>query len=200
MVFSIRVFFYRTFIDPLLSGLHEKVAGYIAKNEKVLDIACGSGTLAFKIALKGGIVTGIDISADNISAADKYSGKKGLGNTRFLVQDASNLSIYSENAFDVALTSMSVHQFDPDLAVKILKQMKRISGKIIIADYNHHMPRRWGRSIAWGIERMAGGEHFRNFKYYMRCGGIHHFAGKANLKIMSERLTGGGIFVISVCE
>jgi len=69
---------------------------------------------------------------------------------------------------------------------------------VIIADYNHHMPRGYGRRVAWSIERLAGGDHYRNFRNYMQKGGIHWFAGEAGLTIRSEVTKNAGVFVVAV--
>jgi hypothetical protein len=98
----------------------------------------------------------------------------------------------------MAVTSMAVHQFDSDLAVKVLAEMKRIARRVLIVDYNHPMPRGWGRSVAWGIERIAGGEHYRNFRSYMRLGGIHHFTRQAGIAVVSEVIRAGGVFVVVI--
>ena len=40
-------------------------------NEKILDVACGTGDLTLKIAEKGCEVDGIDIAADEVAAAKR---------------------------------------------------------------------------------------------------------------------------------
>ena len=55
---------YKTLIDPLLKGLHRQVVSLAPPGKRILDIACGHGTLAMMLALvKGGEVTGIDLEA-----------------------------------------------------------------------------------------------------------------------------------------
>jgi hypothetical protein len=71
---------------------------------------------------------------------------------------------------------------------------------VIIADYNYPMPRGWGRRIAWSIERIAGGDHYRNFSVYMDKGGISHFTEKAGLRVKSEAVRGSGVFVVVMCD
>jgi len=142
-------------------------------------------------------VTGIDLSEENIVSAQRIARRRGLKNTVFEVRDAADLSYYAGHEFDIAVTSMAVHQFDANLAVKILVEMKRIARRVIIADYNQSMPHRWGRSVAWGIEWMAGGEHYRNFKTYMHLGGIRYFAREAGITLVSEVPVSSGVFVVT---
>jgi len=200
MAFSLNAFFYQVFIDPVLSGLRKSIVAYVKPDDRVIDIACGTGALALAMAGRAGHVTGIDLAEGNITAAKQSARRRGADNVIFELRDAGDLSYYADNAFDLAVTSMAVHQFDAGLAVKILTEMKRIARRLIIADYNHHMVRGWGRPMAWGIERMAGGDHYRNFKTYMQRGGIHHFAKLAGITLNELEIRGGGVFVVVTGE
>lgn len=191
---------YNIFIDPLLSGLKRTVADKSAGASKVIDIACGTGTLACEIASAAGHVTGIDLDEGLISFASRRALNKEIMNVSFEVRDAAELTAYGDREFDMAVTSMSVHQFDEESALRILMEMKRISGKVIIADYNYPMEAGFSSVIANSIERMAGGDHFRNFRNYMQKGGIRWFTGHAGLEIRSEVVKGNGVFVVVICE
>lgn len=200
MIFSIKPFFYRTVIDPLLSGLHRSILVHVDQSQRVLDVACGVGTLALMMARKAGHVTGIDISEEVISAARHAAERSKADHITFEVRDASELSLYPDNEFDVAVASMAVHQFDADLAVKILAGMKRISSSVLIADYNYAMGRGWKQSLAWFIERMAQSDHYRNFRTYMKLGGLRYFASQAGLTVIAEEIKGGGVFVVMLAR
>jgi len=200
MVPSLKTLIYQAFIDPILANLHSSVLLHVEPAHRVLDVACGTGALALAIAGKARHVTGIDLSEEVIAVAQRMARRRGTGNVLFETRDAADLSCYTSNEFDIAITSMAVHQFDASVAVKILAGMRRISRRVIIIDYNHQMPRGWRRSLAWGIERMAGGEHYRNFRVYTEKGGIHFFAREAWMSISSEELRGGGVFVVARCD
>jgi 2-polyprenyl-3-methyl-5-hydroxy-6-metoxy-1,4-benzoquinol methylase len=199
MRFYLSGFLYQIIIDPLLSKLHYSVVENIKPPQRIIDVACGTGTLSIAMALNAAYVTGFDLSGEMINTARKTALKKGINNIRFELRDASDMSVYKDRQFDVAVTSMTLHQFDADLAIRIVSGMKRISSQVILADYNHHMPRGWGRSLSWSIERLAGGNHYRNFRTFMQQGGIHRFAREAGLKIRSEVIRGGGVFAVAVC-
>lgn len=200
MDFSFSTFLYKLLIDPVLAGLREGITEFVNPCSKVIDVACGTGALSLIMARKAEHVTGIDNSPEMISAARRTAMRKGVSNADFQLADASDLSQYGDRKFDIAVTSMAVHQFNPETAIRILSEMKRIAPIILLADYNHHMPSGWGRRIAWGIEQLAGGDHYRNFRNYMLKGGIHWFARASGLKITKEFTRGGGIFIIAVCE
>lgn len=199
MRFSLNGFLYQVFIDPLISHLHRNVMAHIKPSDSVLDVACGTGALSMAMAKIARNVTGIDLSEDMIITAQRAARRKVLNNILFDLHDASDLSSYRDHEFDVAVTSMAVHQFEADLAVKILSEMKRIARRVIIVDYSHHMPTGLPKTIAWAMERWAGGDHYRNFRIYMQKGGIRWFAREAGLIIEGEELRSGGVFLIAWC-
>jgi len=75
--------------------------------------------------------------------------------------------------------------------------MKRIASRVIIVDYNYPMPLGFSRYVAYNIERLAGGDHYRNFKVYMKKGGLHSFTGPAKISVRSEVIRGNGVFVVA---
>lgn len=196
----IRGYLNKIFIDPLLSGLHRSVLAKIMPSQKVIDIACGIGSLAMAISKNAVSVKGIDISDEMIAYAARSARKKGITNAEFEVHDASDLSDFRDDEFDIAITSMAVHQFEAGLAIKILSEMKRIALKVIIADYNCLMTKNFSRTVAISIEKFAAGEHYRNFRNYMEKGGIKYFTDKAGLVIRSEKIKSNGVLMIVECE
>ncbi len=199
MKLSLNALIYSLFIDPLLSGIRESVYEKVPDSANVIDIACGTGKLALFISGKAGHVTGLDLDEKLIKFADSRAKNTGLSNLTFKVQDATDLSVYNEGEFDIAVTSMAVHQFREDLAINILREIKRISRKVIIADYNCPMPSGFSKSFAYGIESIVKGDHHRNFMNYMSRGGISWFAGSAGLTIQSSEIRGNGVFKVAVC-
>jgi len=198
MKFYLKGIFYQLIIDPILSNQQKSVLENIEPSHKVIDIACGTGSLSLAIAKKSEFVTGLDLSEEIIATANRSAKRQGVKNVKFEYRDASDLSGYKEKEFDVALTSMAIHQFDAELAIRILAEMKRIASKIIIVDYNFPMPKGFSRSLAFGIERLAGGDHYRNFRIYMGKGGIQYFLSESGLNEKSSSISGNGVFVIIV--
>ncbi len=190
--------FYSLVIDPMLSGAHRAVVKRVSETDRIVDVACGPGTLALVLARRANKVTAIDIEDRLIRYASERAGRKGVNNVSFRVLDASDLSCFTDNEFDVAVTSMAIHQFEPHLAVGVLSEMKRIAAKVIIADYNCPMPAGIYRSVAHGIERFAGGDHYRSFRNYMSVGGMEYFAKMAGLSMESSVIRGGGVLKVGV--
>ena len=82
----------------------EDVLGWLApqKDEYILDVGCGTGTLTGKIAESDSIVTGIDASPEMIAKA-----KQACNNIEFLVKDATNFSF--EKKFDAVFSNATFH-------------------------------------------------------------------------------------------
>ena len=70
--------------------------------EHILDVGCGTGTLANEIAGFGAEVTGIDASSDMIEKA-----KAVYPNIEFFVKDATNFSF--STTFDAAFSNATLH-------------------------------------------------------------------------------------------
>lgn len=199
MNFHFRGFAYRILIDPLLNSVREEFLKQPSQFDKVIDIACGTGTLALELAQNSVEVTGIDLDEELISYAMKRMKRKEIKNLHFETRDASELSIYRDREFDIAITSMSIHQFDEKLAVQILSEMKRISSCVVIGDYNCPLPENLSGRVAYNIERFAGGDHYRNFKNYILRGGLKYFTDSVGLEIRASTIKSQGTFVVMNC-
>lgn len=177
---------YNWLIDPLLAGAQKRIIEALDPGDRVVDIACGTGSLSMSMALVAKEVQGLDLAEDIIKFATERAQKKGIENVSFIAQDASDISLYKEMQFNVAVTSMSVHQFNAALAIQILKEMKRIAPKLILMDYNYLLPRSLPRIVINTIEGIAGGDHHKNFLIYKELGGLDHFLREAKLTVVTE--------------
>jgi ubiquinone/menaquinone biosynthesis C-methylase UbiE len=196
MGFSFKGFFYQVFIDPLLKGFRGHVSSTILPGEKVIDVACGTGALSMAIARHADHVTGIDLSEDMIDTARRTAKKRQYTNVTFGLLDATDLSIYPDSSFDVAVSTMAMHQFDPETGLKVLREMHRLAKRIVIADYNYPMRPGLTARFSWSIERIAGGDHYRNYRKYMARGGTPTLIKEAGLTISSIEQRGKGVFMI----
>ncbi len=73
-----------------------------AKGENILDVGCGTGDLAAKIAETGANIIGVDASIDMIDLA-----KKEYPHLTFDVKDAANLDF--KNEFDAVFSNATFH-------------------------------------------------------------------------------------------
>ncbi len=177
---------YAATVDPILIHSQEKVAKYIAEDSKVIDICCGTGALALYVAKKCEHVNGVDHASGMIKYAIKEQENRAIDNVTFVHADATNLSLYQDHEFDYAVLSLTIHEMPEYVRVPVLKEAKRISKKVIIADYMIPMPVNRGGLLNLSLEFIAGYEHFRNFLNFRDHNGLNMLIEKAGLLIEEE--------------
>lgn len=138
---------HRTLIDPVLLQVLGSVAGL-----KVLDLGCGNGYLARKLARQGAKVTGVDSSARLIERAKAREGQSQLGIT-YHITDAANLEILDDDSFDIAVSNMALMDIArADLAIREASRVLRPQGRFVAS--LSHPCLDTGLSSAWVIERV----------------------------------------------
>ncbi len=185
---------YRFVIDPLLQKMHRLVTSRISAGERVLDIACGNGTLALKMARRAGHVTAIDLSEASIQYARKRKQVNGTGNIDFLQADATDIGIYEKIPFDSVVLSMAIHQFSPGDTRKILASISNHRAQLFVLDYAAPMAKSWKGFAAKTIEKVAGREHYKNYRVYQYEGGITEILKKYGIEIDDVFTSTNGVF------
>lgn len=79
------------------------------EGEKILDVACGGGTLSCKIAEKGCEVQGVDISESAINRAKHLAEREKVA-CKFEIGSAEDLP-YPDGYFDKIVCSSSLEHF-----------------------------------------------------------------------------------------
>jgi demethylmenaquinone methyltransferase/2-methoxy-6-polyprenyl-1,4-benzoquinol methylase len=131
--------------------------------EAILDMAGGTGDIAFRMAAKGALVTVSDINADMLAVGEERAAKRGLEGLSWLVQNAEELD-YSDKQFDaytIAFGIRNVTHIDKALAEahRVLKRGGRFfclefsttlwPGFADVYDaYSHHLLPKIGKMIA----------------------------------------------------
>jgi len=195
---SLSFLFYRVLIDPLLNGLRKSIRSQILKGSSCLDIACGTGSLAFGLMDHCQSVTGIDLDEPKIMEAQRIVETKGLDHLSFRVMDATDLSEFEDGQFDYVTMAMAIHQFDPELRKKVLSEAIRVSKKLIVADYAYPLPSSPSGWMARFIESVAGEEHSRNFKHYDANDGMAPILTSMGLSYELAEKRGAGVFAVYV--
>ncbi|MFW9948643.1 MAG: class I SAM-dependent methyltransferase [Candidatus Thorarchaeota archaeon] len=116
------------------------ISPLINRNDFILDLCCGTGTLTTMLAASiysDCKIIGVDLSEGQISQAIK---KNHFSNLDFKVMDAGNLKFVSES-FNIVLISAALHEMDKILRSKVLLEIHRVlkrNSYLIVFD--HHEP------------------------------------------------------------
>ena len=107
-----------------------------APGEKVLDVACGTGLIAFGAAAAvspGGHVVGVDLSERMVEAARLRAQERRVANARFLRMDAEQLAL-ADDSFDVVLCGLGLmYMPDPPQALREMTRVLRPGGRVGLA-------------------------------------------------------------------
>jgi ubiquinone/menaquinone biosynthesis C-methylase UbiE len=106
----------------------------IKPNDKVLDVACGTGNLSIPAAHRGATVKGVDIASNLVAQARKRAANEGL-RIEFDEGDAEKLP-YADNSFDWVITMFgAMFAPRPDQTAAELIRVCRSGGQIAMANW-----------------------------------------------------------------
>ena len=112
---------------------------HLAPGESVLDVGCGTGSLAILAKERvgpAGRVSGIDASPEMISRARKRAGKAGAEVT---FENAVVEALPFPNAsFDAVLSTVMMHHLPDDARHQCLSEIRRVlkpGGRLIVVDF-----------------------------------------------------------------
>lgn len=102
--------------------------------EKILDLATGTGWTSRVVARRGADVTGVDIGADLIAAAQERAAAEGL-NVAYGVGDAEHLP-FEDGQFDAVISTCGVmFASRPEAAAAELARVCRKGGRIALTTW-----------------------------------------------------------------
>lgn len=101
------------------------------KNQKILDIAAGTGTSTIAIKKEGVEITAVDISAKMLDEA-----RKKYPEITFIQADATKLP-FPDNTFDTVTISFGLRNIqNPQKALKEMYRVTNPEGKIVICEFS----------------------------------------------------------------
>lgn len=181
--------YYDFFTLRMLSSCRNRIATVCRENgvSRVVDLACGTGALAFSLWHESGIqVTGIDSSPAMLKQGIKRlqkeqelststgSGKGGHSTAapNFIIGQAE-ATPFEEKFFELAVLSLVLHETQTS-PMRLVAEAARIAEQVLILDYrlaerNLELPAVF---LAHIPEFLAGREHYANFRRYMRQGAL----------------------------
>ncbi len=170
-------------IDPVNAGMHAFVAKQIERGASVVDVGCGTGALAFRLAGTAREVVGVELSPAMVAYANRRVAARGLGKVSFVVGDAATaLAGRPDDAFDVATMVLVLHEMPADARVGVLREAARVARRVLCLDYSVPLPQSPTGWLFRGLEIAAGAEHFRGFRDFNARGGTAAIAAEAGLR------------------
>ncbi len=143
--------------------------------EQVLDVGCGTGTLALEAAQRVGLaghVTGIDPGEQQIARARVKAARRHV-DIDFQVGVIEQLP-FSEQTFDVVFSTLMMHHLPAPLKRQGLAQIARVlkpGGRLVIADFVHKQERT-GRATRFH----AGGSRLQDLENLLIEAGFDQLA------------------------
>jgi SAM-dependent methyltransferase len=88
----------------------------------ILELGCGTGNDAARLAREGYSVTAIDISAEAIGRASARFGPA----VRFLVADMARPLPFPDGSFDAVMSNVAVHMFPDGVTRSVFAEIRRL--------------------------------------------------------------------------
>ena len=169
-----------------------------AKGMNILDVGCGTGTHLDLYRRYECNLYGLDTSPSMLQVAQKR-----LGDAAKLDFGSAASMPYENNQFDLIITMLSLHEMSPETRSAAIEEMKRVlkdGGHILLVDFNPgpiQPLQGWiSNVIIFFSELAAGREHFRNYRHFIKNGGLSILATQHDLRVEKEQILAGGTFAI----
>ena len=169
------------------------------KEKVILDLCCGTGN-QLNLLSKHGFrnLYCLDISDSMLEIAKRNN---------------SSIKIYNENAiktsfnnasFDIVIISFAIHEKDRNTQQALIDEAYRIikkGGFMLVVDYVFdNKTTKFGRIVINIIERIAGREHYINFKSYIQKDGLLSLIEKDKFKLIKYNRMSFGAVTISIYQ
>lgn len=181
-------YLYDTCIAPNQDVLFAAIRRALPQGCTVLDVGCGTGRLAFQIAGHCRLVHGIDLSLSNVRQANKRLVRlPSIANVEFFHTSLQDHLRVHPATYDVAVMTYVIHEVEEGERAGLLGLLSDAADTILLGDYK--VPRvrglyDLGTEI---VEFLAGRDHYRGFKSFVRRGGLQGEVRAAGLAVVGSR-------------
>jgi len=183
---------YDFLIDPFLARIKLLTVSILLKRfnksygVRILEVACGTGTLSHLLAKKGFNVFALDKSYSMIRQAYNKIHGSCIDRVTAIHGDASRMPFYSES-FDAVIMQLGLHEMENNIRMASGGEIIRVAKKnavFIVFDFAPTNKLSFSKFILTIIEFIAGTDHFRNGRRFIKDGGILSYLENLNLEIV----------------
>ncbi|HKT15610.1 MAG TPA: class I SAM-dependent methyltransferase [Allosphingosinicella sp.] len=128
--------------DLMSGGLHRLWKTHFVrrlkprKGERVLDMAGGTGDIAFRIARAGAEVVVADINPGMLEVGKKRAGRRGIGGLHWACENAEQLS-FPDRSFDAYSIAFGIRNVTHiDMALAEAHRVLRIGGRFFCLEFS----------------------------------------------------------------
>ncbi len=102
--------------------------------DRLLDVATGTGFLAFEFANHVVEVIGVDLTVEMLAIAKEYQADNNINNVIFELADVDSLP-FGDNSFDIVSCRFAFHHFlHPEKAISEITRVLKYGGKLVLSD------------------------------------------------------------------
>ena len=184
-------------LKPIRIAVMNELLKY--KEKIILDLCCGTGN-QIKLLSKHGFknLYCLDISTSMLEIA-----KRSDSSIKIYNEDATKTN-FDNASFDIVIISFAIHEKDRNTQQALINEAHRIikkDGFMLVVDYVFdNKTTKFGRILISTVERIAGGEHFRNFKSYIQNKGLSNLIKKDKFKLIKYNRMSSGAVTISTYQ
>ncbi len=182
-------------LKPIRIAVMNELLKY--KEKIILDLCCGTGN-QIKLLSKHGFrnLYCLDISDSMLEIA-----KRSDSSIKIYNEDATKTN-FDNASFDVVIISFAIHEKDRNTQQALIDEAYRITKKdgfMLVVDYVFdNKTTKYGKILISIIERIAGREHYRNFKSYIQNDGLSSLIKKDKFKLIKCNRMSSGAVTISI--
>jgi ubiquinone/menaquinone biosynthesis C-methylase UbiE len=117
---------------------YDRLAAHVQEGQRVLDVGCGTGALALRMARRGARVKAIDVSAEMLELATQRAEEAGLRERVALAEmGVAELDGEASCSYDVVSCGLCLSELSDDEVAYTLRQARRVlvpGGLLLVAD------------------------------------------------------------------
>ena len=183
---------YDFLVEPFLSRIRRLTVIILLEkfsklpDVRILEVACGTGTLSRLLAREGFDVLALDKSYSMIRQAYNKTHDYSIGRVTAIHGDASTMPFYSAS-FDAVIIQFGLHEMKNKIRIDSFREVIRVAKKnavFVVVDFVPTYKLSYSKFILTIVEFIAGMEHFRNGRRFIKDGGLLSFLENLNLEIV----------------